>query len=361
MTLVDNGLVFGFEDNSMALHSDAPVAVSWAARTLPPFMPLVASPASRQVVARFHDDYPVMDDREWGEAQPLFLGRNAVSRSGDGWRELIDTGTQTQYRIAANRVTCWYGRPSRFLLHEPARLVREMLVGQARRAGWCRLHAAAVEVNGLVTLILGGAGAGKSSTVAQLLAAGASFVANDRLLATGIARESPHVVGLPVAVRWGEAQLSLFAGGRGWIDDHEKHSSLRRSDDKAGYRKYELTVAEVAALTASVPVPRGRLSAVVVADRRLDSGRILSALTAAELRSELEECKLEDDPAFPSFYDLEPPDRDASEQTFEWLSKSINGLPSFRFCARFDDTSAVEALLAEIAQTSPNNEPRTEG
>ena len=357
VTMVDDSLVFGLGDNNLALYSDNPVAASWAVATLPPFMPLVASAASHHVVARFHDDGPAMDDQGWGEEQPLFLGRNAVARSGGGWRELIDTDTQTRYRVDVDGVTSWYGRPSRFLLHEPARLVREMLVGQARRAGWCRLHAAAIEIDGLVALILGGAAAGKSSTVAQLVAAGASFVANDRLLAAGGLGGSPRVVGLPVAVRWSGAQLSLFAGGRGWIDDYDKRSSLRRSDDRAGYLKYELTIAEVAALAACPVVPRGRLSAVVVADGRVDAdGSVLSPLTDVECRSELRECLLEDDPAFPAFYDLEPPDKVATEHAFCHLSESISGLPSFRFRARFDDTSAVEGLLAEIVRSSPNQE-----
>lgn len=359
MTPVDDGLVFGFGDSSLSLYSDAPEAVSWAAATLPPFMPLVSSSASLHVAARFYDDGPGVGGHGWGEAQPLFLGRSAVGRSGDGWRELIDTAAQTRYRIEADRVTSWYGRPSRFLLHEPARLVREMLVGQARRAGWCRLHAAAVAVDGRVALILGGAGAGKSSTVAQLVAAGASFVANDRLLATGDIGTSVRVVGLPVAVRWSEAQLRMFAAGRDWIDHYDERSLLRRKDDRAAHLKFELTVGEVAALVGSPAVSEGGLAAIVVADRRAGrDGTVLGALTASESLAKLRECRLDNDPAFPAFYELEPPDEDRSEQAFDRLCAGIGGLPSFHFRSSFDDTSAVGELMAEIALSSPHQQAK---
>jgi len=348
---LDNGVVFEFGGNHLALYADTPAAASWAVATLPPFMPLSALPASRHVIARFHDDRsPSIGDELWTESQPLFLGRKAVGRSGDGWRELNDTAAQIRYSVDVDGIDCWYGQSSRFILHEPARLVREILVGRACRAGWCRLHAGAVEVDGRVALVLGCAGAGKSSTVAQLVAAGASFVANDRLVAMG--GSSPRVVGLPVAVRWSEVQLGLFAGGRDWIDHHAERSSLRRSDDRAGYMKYELTVPEVAALAASPTVPGGRLTTIVVVDRRVDCvGSVVRPLAAVDCRSELWKCLLGEDPAFPAFYDLEPPDKFVSEQAFSRLSASVSGLPSLRFRARFDDTSAVEGLLAEIAQS----------
>lgn len=107
------------------------------------------------------------------------------------WRE----DRQGSYSIAPNSVLCTYLTESRAVT-DGMIVLRSLLVEIALRAGGVLRHAAMLSVDGNSVALLGGKGAGKTSTLLGLLSRGAILVSNDKVLVHG-----STVWGLPQAIR----------------------------------------------------------------------------------------------------------------------------------------------------------------
>jgi hypothetical protein len=326
--------------------------MEWARETLAPFIEEVpASQGAFNVEAIFADE----DDEEsitlptgQLDLQPLFLGRVAAARSADGLRDLVDVQNGVHYRVAQNSVRIRYRTPSSFLAHEPARIIREALAAQVASDGWCRMHAAAVAVDGRGILVVGGPGSGKSSTVVQMLARGASYIANDRLLVRAAPDGNVMVRGLPIAVRWSAAQLHEFASGPDFIRCYETHSRLQRSDLKAGFRKYELTLPEVAAISGAPMVTEASVAAVVLPRRRGDEPGVVARAQHPGLADELAEHFLPVDPAFPPFFLLQPTEQRQVERLINSAAIALARLPGYVLGGTHDDHAVAQELLWQL-------------
>lgn len=226
-------------------------------------------------------------------------------------------------------------------------MVREVLLARACSSGALRWHAGAVAYPGGAVLVLGGAGSGKSSTVAQLLAAGAGFVGNDRVLLHVTDRQQARLYGVPLAIRWTPAQMRLFPGGAELMRDYDTVSSLRRQDSLAGHPKYEVTPAELGRLTGCPAVPDAPLTGVVVVDRSRTTGcASVKPLDAATGAAELHAAWLRSDPAFPP---SSSPARCGRARSPPRPAEDV--LAEVRWCrltATHGDTAAIPALLDHL-------------
>ncbi|SHE93246.1 hypothetical protein SAMN05444392_10519 [Seinonella peptonophila] len=70
---------------------------------------------------------------------------------------------------------------SQGFIYEPARMVRELMTRYMERKGFFLLHAAAVEKDGKAILLCGDKGAGKTTMMLGLLAAGYNLISNDKV------------------------------------------------------------------------------------------------------------------------------------------------------------------------------------
>lgn len=277
--------------------------------------------------------------------QALFLRRRGLRWSHDGTDFVRDADSGDVFRIGDDGVVARYRTDEPYFVRDAARLVRECAVDRLVQGGAIRLHAACAAVNGRGILIVGGAGAGKSSTLAQLLAAGAHFVANDRALMLP-GPSGPVVLGLPVAVRWSPAQLNYFPAGPEFMADYDRISMLKRSDEAAGFRKFELTTRELAAVTDRLLTPEVPLAAVVIADRDRSDRSSLQTVDARTATAALRDVILADDPAFPAFFrrHRKPVGIPAAEIPTDTVRV-------FRVCGSYLDPFAVDQLAETVAQS----------
>ncbi|MCC9686835.1 hypothetical protein [Streptomyces sp. MNU103] len=95
-----------------------------------------------------------------------------------------------------------------------ARVARETVRGVLQRAGWFVLHASAVERGGRVVLVLGGKGAGKTTSALLLARHGAGLVANDRVFVRVAEDGGVDVLPWPAAAAVGLGLLDAL----GWLD-----------------------------------------------------------------------------------------------------------------------------------------------
>jgi hypothetical protein len=333
------------------LSTDDERADGWTRQSLPPFMPHTTDDPQVALTAAFTPVAAAPLVRT-GRHCDLFLGRRGVTwRSGD-LTHVIDVDTGDRYEMTANTVSVWYRTADAWSLRDPARIVREILVDRACRAGAVRLHAAAAAVDGRALVIIGAAGAGKSTTVAQLLAQGAAFMANDRVVVSPLAgTDELHAHGVPLAVRWSDAQLALFPDGPRYLAQYDSCSVLRRSDQRAGYRKVELTPREVTELAGSAPVAHAPVAAVVIADRHSDyrGDARVSRIASAEGMPVLKSCRLTRDPSFPAFFSAGPGLAGTDETRAVKVEHSLADVPWYRLSAAYTDADCAARLLDLVA------------
>jgi hypothetical protein len=133
-------------------------------------------------------------------AEIVAIGRGAGSRTILGWREVAngkvkviakETGTSTQVESKTRRIevtghSSVYSRPhirQDTLAVEAQAAVRQAMTALQMRCGAALVHAACVQPAGCddAVLILGAKGAGKTTMMLSLLAAGGIFIAPDRV------------------------------------------------------------------------------------------------------------------------------------------------------------------------------------
>jgi hypothetical protein len=142
------------------------------------------------------------------------------------------------------------------------RVLRQMVIRHAERAGGLLGHAAAVASSaGQVTLLAGRPGAGKTTVALLLARAGAGLCSGDRTLL------------LPRSSGWDAAEVPLaWRVAPGTLDALDLAGPAADLPARARGRglvdgKHEFTAAELCSLTGAARVPWGRAAAIVVLDR----------------------------------------------------------------------------------------------
>jgi hypothetical protein len=191
----------------------------------------VLAPGFAEVAPRADDIAVVIADREPATGSgpatlaPCFaLDDQVVHLPGRRSGALVvdDEGAGAQYLVGHRSVRLWAVTGAASLRLPAFRIVRELLIADARTAPVVQLHTSAVAVESGVVVFAGPKGAGKTTVLAHVAAStGAPVVANDRVML----RRRPsgwQVRGVPtiVRVRPGtiEALPHLFASVA-WVGD----------------------------------------------------------------------------------------------------------------------------------------------
>lgn len=267
----------------------------------------------------------------------LFLGRSGRQCQCSEVRHVWGAEGEARYAIREGVVTCYYPRTSVLSEREPARILREMAIDLALASGGgLRLHAAAAVVDGNAVLLVGPAGAGKSSALAQVLRAGMSYLANDRVLV--LPGRSWIAAGTPIAVRWSSRQLNLFKRGRHWRKSYPESSVLQMRDEKAGFTKYELHPEEISAICEVPLITVAPIAAVVVCEPAAVGQSTCRQLPDGGAADAIVESTLLEDPAFPRWFGQ-------PAQSVEAIPGDLAHLPAYLLQSNSVDTSGVTHLL----------------
>jgi hypothetical protein len=343
---------FGFEGITVELTSDHSESLAWAERFLSPYFdtPPGNDRVTWSVEARFNRSGTPPVPPAHAQRDRLFLGRTGYRWSApDGGEHILDDSA-VYYSIGSAGISITYPAESVYYLGDPARLIREYVIDTLCREGGLRLHAGAVAFGNCGILIVGGSGSGKSSTVAQLLKAGADYLSNDRTVIFG--EDYPTLFAFPLAIRWSGAQLGWFERGAIFAAAYRRLSELRRSDRLAGYPKYELTPSELSDVTRRPLRDRAPLRLVVLADRgHTERPSTLEQISPDIGRTALHAEILEHDPAFPCFFRQERehvPAAAADEDT----KRLLRNVEWYRLRGAFTDNSAVETLASLCDQVA---------
>lgn len=229
---------------------------------------------------------------------PVWNGRSQVQRLflADGWVVDVDPryGALYVHEPAARRLllvtSLHVGHP----LHELARLLRGLITDHLRARGWSLFHAGAVRVGGRDCLVIGDAGAGKTSLILALLHGGAQFIANDRIFLRpgpdGLAwRPFPMAVavGLGTALQYPALEYLLHHPQRLRYPrrrlDVDRLAATPVRDWPRLPDKLQLFPGELVSLFGGGPLPeQGTIDAVLLPRLGLVQGLALQAMAPAQ-------------------------------------------------------------------------------
>ncbi|MDC0746651.1 hypothetical protein [Polyangium mundeleinium] len=191
----------------------------------------------------------------------ILLHRGSVSLDADpaieGYRPSFFHGIVQAYRepTGAPRAFLLWDRKSRILVPEGASRIEaflsgeEIVPGSARGAleialslalrahGLFHLHAAALvhRTHGETVLVIGGAGAGKTTTTITLASAGYDFLGDDALLLEDSPLGKPRLCAFPRPFHVGPAALSAFPRLAPFAGAPKSHGDKRDVDPKRAF------------------------------------------------------------------------------------------------------------------------------
>jgi hypothetical protein len=158
---------------------------------------------------------PSLGGRSLGHRACFALDTEVTSlpaRQGPSWLELEFAQQGVLYRLGTEVIEVGPLHPDANLRNYAYVALRELLTAQVLRPDRLQLHAAAVALEGRVALLMGGRGAGKTTTLLHLLSSGAvALVANDRVLASST-NAGWRIDGIPTMVRVRPGTLALLPG-----------------------------------------------------------------------------------------------------------------------------------------------------
>jgi hypothetical protein len=127
------------------------------------------------------------------DLRPLGLVR---THCDDRFRTAVDvhTASLSQFDAATSRARFWLHDAARMAYWQSASPLRLIVSWWAAQWGGQLTHAAAVVADGAAVLVVGGAGAGKSTTALMCLRAGLGFLGDDYCLVTAGAEPRVHAV-----------------------------------------------------------------------------------------------------------------------------------------------------------------------
>lgn len=195
-------------------------------------------------------------DQDWEQSSPGASEVVALHAGLTGRRfwiadaeVVINPEYECAYLVEPGRLTLAYRNPDRAGF-DVLQVLRSLLLEIELARGARLVHAAALSVHGVGTLLTGEKGAGKTSSILSLLSHPAvRFVSNDKVLLGG---ELAH--GLPMAI-------SAEPGLRGSFGDRVAHTSRRMADGKELFFPCEF-------ITPPVVVPCVRQSLVLEVSAR---------------------------------------------------------------------------------------------
>ncbi len=303
-------------------------------------------------------------------APSVWNGRYHVRRVAFSPRRMLDSdpvrGTACLYDWAARRITLVTSVHTGHPVHELGRCLRDVATAWMRSRGWQIFHAGAVRSGGRDWLVVGDAGAGKTSLLIALLAGGARFIANDRVflrLEGGTVRLRPFpmavAIGLGTAAQYGPLRRVVRRPGSLCYPrrrlDLVRVLNTPETDWAALPDKLQLFPGELNALFRAVPGPADTTAGGILLprlDRAAGDALTLTETPPAEARAVLARNHLpaERDPVMPSWRPLPfraPPADDGTT-----LLERLLDLPAWTatFLARRESMAAVRRWNHQLAR-----------
>jgi hypothetical protein len=240
---------------------------------------------------------------------------------------------------------------------ETARVARELITRELERQGFFLMHAGGVERNGLAYVFCGCKGAGKTTTVLDLLERGYNLLANDRVF-IGLG----HELGGIRAIGW-PGSVAVAVHG---LESHRPLGSLAtdlgrlrcpqyRLSDRCPFplvdrtRKLDLTPLEVAAAYGVAVTPSAIVDRIVVLGRDNPSEAYPRRLVRSDSEATLRPHFLfPDDDSYPDRFGLRRSVAELDEsfsRVFETLVANVP-IASFRTNARPTEKADIVASYA---------------
>lgn len=226
-----------FEDIAVSVVANHKPAVDWISAYLGGYLSVTApAPGVATVVAvvdaQLHRD--LLATLCGSAREEVVTHRSDTTDAGPRWTwkksaryQLADDLTVHVYRegsgiTISDRLTSNYAFASTQAdddaVREPARIVRELLTLELERRGGIALHAGAVVLDGVGTILCGPRGSGKTTLLTALLEyEAATFLANDRMFVTAAASGTPRAIAWPWAVRLGLGTCATSPALRRWL------------------------------------------------------------------------------------------------------------------------------------------------
>ena len=278
-----------------------------------------------------------------GEKIRLFLGKKGtLTQVSEELIVIKEEQTDNLYALTPQGQYAWFPYVTQDSFRQPARIIRERLIGCQMAEGTLKLHGGVAFIEGHAYLIFGPKGAGKTSTIFQLLRAGTKeFCANDRVLVKTVENRL-ICYGLPISVRIGRDLIDWFPELSFFIADYPNRSKLNfhfPSIDGSP-EKFEFTPQELAQMLQLLIVTHAQVQGVLIPELvRTQKPIRITEVPVPTRRALLEDNLLTKDPAFPPVF-LDQAYGEISNSTVARLVE----LPWYKISGCFSDERLTEQL-----------------
>ena len=180
------------EGLQLSILAETKAQTDWIACKLAPMQLTDANPVTRKLTLNILSDWSMAAELQTLLAEEEVTGTPVHPRK----KRVLHVATTAEIDLCVDpvqgmiwlfdhkvgRITCVTGPRTRFELSEGFSAVRAILVAHLHDQGWHTMHAGAIWADGATRLVIGNGGQGKTSLILALLAQGAGFVANERVL-----------------------------------------------------------------------------------------------------------------------------------------------------------------------------------
>lgn len=253
----------------------------------------------------------------------------------------------------------------RWPLLEISRVVRDLITRFLEAQGWVIFHAGAIQTDNKNYMIIGDAGAGKTSLIIALLVSGATFISNERVFAKVVGEKlrllsfpMPIAVGLGTMVQYPELvkfirqpQFCQYPPRR--MDIWKIHNTPERRwpdlEDKAQFLPQELTTL----FSDASAVPGGIIHGIIVPSLQKNSAVELVPLKQERIKRIIDNNCIDRsrDDVYPPWMPL-PFQRPANEDVNSIISQ-LADIPSFKFkfCANKNRRNEIATYSKRLQES----------
>jgi hypothetical protein len=330
---------------STILYSDRIEAIAWCQEYHAPFISSrkYKSKNLPPLYACYGDSPPESLCYLEGKKVHLFLGKKGtLTQVSEELIVIKEEQTNNLYVLTPHGQYAWFPCLDQDSFRQPARIIRERLIGCQMAENALKLHGGVAFIDSQAYLIFGPKGAGKTSTIFQLLRAGTrEFCANDRVL-VNIVENRIICYGLPISIRIGRDIIDWFPELSFLIADYPNRSKLNfhTPSINGSLEKFEFTPQELAQLLQLSIVTHAQVQGVLIPELVQTQKPIkITDVSLSERQTLIKDSLLIEDPAFPPVF-LDQVYSEVSGSIFDRLFE----LPWYKVSGCFSDERLTEQL-----------------